>query len=148
MKNKKVVFIDFLDVIKIPSKAEKPTNAADFQLDCDFIKALKQASNIVRVNLLGSTNGMGIGNEDQKKMLSVISYGISLYADKTVLSYCEPGKLHKAFGRAAKDASNIEFFNDKKFWLMIGDKESIGTFDIDTLSVEDFCNGEIEKDTK
>lgn len=141
MKNKKVIFIDFLDAIKVPSKAEKPTNATDFVVDCNFIKALKKASHIVRVNLLGGTGNMRVQEKDQMKMMAVISYEISLYADIAVSPYCEQGELHKAFEKAAKDTIEIEIFNDEGFWLMIGSWGSTDAFGIDTMNMEDFCDG-------
>ena len=141
--NKKVIFVSLLDIISIPSGNEHPVDITDFQLKHDFFRALQEDANIVRVNILAYDKNQVMYSNDItfKKMVSVITYEITMYADKAVVPYCSPDNIDDAFVDAAKNTDSIEFLKDKSNWLIIGNDELADKFGVDNITMENFVNG-------
>ena len=141
--NKKVIFVSLLDIISIPSGNEHPVDITDFQLKHDFFRALQEDANIVRVNILAYDKNQVMYSNDItfKKMVSVITYEITMYADKAVVPYCSPNKNKNAFVDAAKSTESIEFLKDKSNWLIIGNDDLADKFGVDNITMENFVNG-------
>ena len=161
---KKVIFVSLLDVISIPSGNEHSVDITDFQLKHDFFRALQADDNIVRVNILGYDKNQVMYSSDItfKKMVSVItyeiamyadkaaiwnysliSYEIAMYADKAVVPYCSTDNIDDTFVDAAKSTESIEFLKDKSNWLIIGNDGLADKFGVDNITMEDFVNGEL-----
>lgn len=146
---KKVIFISLWDVISIPSKEEKPTDVTDYQLDYNFIKALKAMDDTIRVNLFACINKVALDEVSFKKMLSAISYAISIYTEKAVLPYYSLGsKPKKPLEDAMSDTSKISILSDKGDWLIIGGKDLADNTEIDFMGIKEFCDGGIEENTE
>ena len=141
--NKKVIFVSLLDVISIPSGNEHPVDITDFQLKHDFFRALQAYANVVRVNILAYDKNKVMYSNDItfKKMVSVIIYEITMYADKTVVPYCSPDNIDDIFVDAAKSTESIEFLKDKSNWLIIGNDDMADKFGVDNITMENFVNG-------
>lgn len=142
---KKVIFVSLLDIISIPSGNEHPVDITDFQLKHDFFRALQADDNIVRVNILGYDKSQVMYSSDITfaKMVSVITYEISMYADKAVVSYRSTDNIDDTFVDAAKSTESIEFLKDKSNWLIIGNDDLADKFGVDNITMEDFVNGEL-----
>ena len=142
--NKKVIFVSLLDIISIPSGNEHPVDITDFQLKHDFFRALQADTNIVRVNILAYDKNQVMYSNDItfKKMVSVITYEITMYADKAVVPYCSPDNIDDAFVDAAKNTESIEFLKDKSNWLIIGNDDLADKFGVDNITMENFVNVE------
>lgn len=143
--NKKVIFVSLLDVISIPSGNEHPVDITDFQLKHDFFRALQADDNIVRVNILGYDKNQIMYSSDItfKKMVSVITYEIAMFADKAVIPYCSTDNIDDTFVDAAKSTESIEFLKDKSNWLIIGNDDLADKFGVDNITMENFVNGEL-----
>ena len=141
--NKKVIFVSLLDIISIPSGNEHPVDITDFQLKHDFFRALQEDANIVRVNILAYDKNQVMYSNDItfKKMVSVITYEITMYADKAGVRYCSPDNIDGAFVDTAKSTESIEFLKDKSNWLIIGNDELADKFGVDNITMENFVNG-------
>ena len=141
--NKKVIFVSLLDIISIPSGNEHPVDITDFQLKHDFFRALQEDANIVRVNILAYDKNQVMYSNDItfKKMVSVITYEITMYADKAVVPYCSPDNIDGAFVDTAKSTESIEFLKDKSNCLIIGNDELADKFGVDNITMENFVNG-------
>ena len=144
---KKVIFVSLLDVISIPSGNEHSVDITDFQLKHDFFRALQADDNIVRVNILGYDKNQVMYSSDItfKKMVSVITYEIAMYADKAVVPYCSTDNIDDTFVDAAKSTESIEFLKDKSNWLIIGNDGLADKFGVDNITMDDFVNGELEE---
>lgn len=149
--NKKVIFVSLLDVISIPSGNEHPVDITDFQLKHDFFRALQADNNIVRVNILGYDKNQVMYSSDItfKKMVSVITFEIAMFADKAVIPYCSTDNIDDTFVDAAKSTEkSIEFLKDKSNWLIIGNDDLADKFGVDNITMEDFVNGELGEYSK
>lgn len=132
-----------MDVISIPSGNEHPVDITDFQLKHDFFRALQADNNIVRVNILGYDKNQVMYSSDItfKKMVSVISYEIAMYAVNAVVPYCSTDNIDDTFVDAAKSTESIEFLKDKSNWLIIGNDDLADKFGVDNITMENFVNG-------
>lgn len=146
---KKVIFISLWDVICIPSKSKMPKDITDYQLNYHFIMALKSMKDAVRVNLLACFDNIDFDEASFSRMLSVISYAISVHTAKAVLPYYSFGsELRKPLKDAIRDTSRISIFNDKKDWLIIGDGNLASNAEIDLIGIKEFCYGGFEVHTE
>ena len=144
---KKVIFVSLLDVISIPSGNEHPVDITDFQLKHDFFRALQADNNIVRVNILGYDKNQVMYSSDItfKKMVSVISYEIAMYAVNAVVPYCSTDNIDDTFVDAAKSTESIDFLKDKSNWLIIGNDDLADKFGVVNITMENFVNGELRE---
>ena len=146
---KKVIFISLWNVISIPSKAEKPKDITDYQLNYGFIKTLKSIEDTVRINLLVRFDNIEFDEASFSKMLSAISYTISVHTRKVVVPYYSFGsELRDSLEDAIRDTSRISIFNDKNDWLIVGDENLASNTEIDFTGIKEFCDGGIKENTE
>lgn len=139
MKNKKVIFIDVMDVISIPSKGREPCDYADFKLNYSLIEALRKREDIMRVNILLHMDVFDTFKiEKWKTILNVVGFSISSIACKAVVNYTSY-EDKDSFEKAILATRSIDVLNDESTWLIVGDRaERVG---IDNVGLSDFING-------
>lgn len=138
MKNKKVIFIDVMDVISIPSKGREPCDYADFKLNYSLIEALRKREDIMRVNILLHIDVFDIFKiEKWKTILNIVGFSISSIACKAVVDYTSY-EDKDSFERAASATRDIDIVGDESTWLIVGDcakKDGV-----DSISLSDLIN--------
>ena len=139
MKNKKVIFIDAMDVISIPSKGKEPCNYADFKLNYNLIEALRKREDIVRVNILLHLDAFDpFKIETWKAILNITGFSISSIACKAVVNYTSY-EDKDSFERAASATRSIDILSDESTWMIVGEcAEKDG---VDNIKLSDFING-------
>lgn len=139
MKNKKVIFIDAMDVISIPSKRKEPCNYADFKLNYSLVEALRRQEDIMRVNILLHLDASDpFKIETWKTILNIVGFSISSIACKAVADYTSY-EDKDSFGRAASATKSIGVLGDESTWLIVGEcAEKDG---VDNIKLSDFING-------
>lgn len=147
--NKKVIFLNLWDAISIPSKAERPKDVTDFQVNYNLVEALRSMSDTFRINLLGcaeKTNNYDLGFNE---IHSVVAYAISTYTDKAVVCYYSHGEgLKETLREATNDTLRVGLLSDKKDWLIIGNKSLANKTGIDYIDLEELCNGGAKENNK
>lgn len=139
MKNKKVIFIDAMDVISIPSKEKEPCNYADFKLNFGFVEALKSREDVMRVNILLHIAAFDpLKIETWKTILNIVGFSISSIAYKAVVDYVSY-EDKDSFERAASATRDIDIMGDESTWLIIG--ECAKKDGVDNVKLSDFING-------
>ena len=139
MKNKKVIFIDAMDVISIPSKGKEPCNYADFKLNYSLIEALRKREDIMRVNILLHMDFFDpFKIETCKTILNIVGFSISSIACKAVVNYTSY-EDKDSFKKAVLATRSIDVLSDESTWLIVGEcAEKDG---IDNVGLSDFING-------
>lgn len=139
MKNKKVIFIDVMDVISIPSKGREPCDYADFKLNYSLIEALRKREDIMRVNILLHMDVFDTFKiEKWKTILNIVGFSISSIACKAVVNYTSY-EDKDSFEKAILATRSVDVLNDESTWLIVGDRaERVG---IDNVGLSDFING-------
>lgn len=139
MKNKKVIFIDVMDVISIPSKGREPCDYADFKLNYSLIEALRKREDIMRVNILLHMDVFDTFKiEKWKTILNIVGFSISSIACKAVVNYTSD-EDKDSFEKAILATRSVDVLNDESTWLIVGDRaDRVG---IDNVGLSDFING-------
>lgn len=138
MKNRKVIFVDAMDVISIPSKGKEPCDYADFKLNYNLIEALRKREDIMRVNILLHMDVFDpFKIETWKTILNVVGFSISSIACKAVVNYTSY-EDKDSFEKAILATRSVDFLGDESTWLIVGDcakKDGV-----DSISLSDFIN--------
>lgn len=139
MENKKVIFIDALDVISIPSKEKEPRDYTDFKLNYRLIEALRKQEGIMRVNILLHMDTYNYSKlEVWKTILDIVGFSISSIACKAVVGYPTYGD-GDSFELAVSSTRKADAINDEATWLMVG--ECVKNNGVDNIGLADFING-------
>lgn len=145
MANKKVIFVDVMDIINIPSQSAEPKNCTDYQLKYEFVKALKESKDLVRVNLLDFNDNLCTVEDIDERMgfIRVLCHWLFVCTNfaATPFSALAYQGAENCLKVALVNTKDTPILGDESNWLFVGSEEKAEKYGIDYISVEDFING-------
>ena len=145
MAIKKVIFVDVMDIINIPSQSSEPKDCTDYQLKYRFVKALKDSKGLVRVNLLDFKDNLCAVEDIDERMgfIRVLCHWLFVctnYAATPYSALVNQG-AENCLKAALVNTKDNSILGDESNWLFVGSEEKAEKYGIDYISVEDFING-------
>lgn len=145
MAIKKVIFVDVMDIINIPSQNAEPKDCTDYQLKYGFVKALKDSKGLVRLNLLDFKDNLCTVKDIDERMgfIRVLSHWLFVCTNYAATPFCALvyQGAENCLKAALVNTKDNSILGDKSSWLFVGSEEKAEKYGIDYISVEDFING-------